>query len=104
MFPILRYKVKGRSMLPNYKEGDYLLINKLSRIQKGDAVVLKHPKTNELILKRVSKIKNGRYDVLGDNKNQSTDSRHFGSISEEMIVGKILFHIKKDLDYSETNK
>ena len=83
-------------MLPNYKEGDYLLINKLSKIKKGNAVVLKHPKTNELILKRVSKIKDGRYYVTGDNKKQSTDSRHFGAVERNSIIGKVLFHIKKN--------
>ena len=95
MFPIFRYRVKGRSMLPNYKEGDYLLVNKISRIKVDDPVVLRHPKTNNLILKRVSKIENGRYYVTGDNKEFSKDSRHFGAVERKMIVGKILFHIKK---------
>ena len=89
------FKVKGRSMLPDYKEGDYLLINKLGRIKKGDVVVLRHPEIKELILKRISKIENGKYYVLGDNNKQSTDSRHFGVVDRNMIVGKVMLHIKK---------
>ena len=92
------FKVKGSSMLPNYKEGDYLLINKLTKPKKGDAVVLKHPKTNELILKRVSRINGNKVFVTGDNKEFSKDSRHFGFVDRKYILGRVLFHIKKNLN------
>lgn len=95
MFPILRYRVKGRSMLPEFREGDYLIVNRLGKLKKGDAVVLKHPKTNELILKRISWIKDEKYYVLGDNKKQSTDSRSFGYVERQMIVGKVMFKVGK---------
>jgi len=93
--PISLYKVKGRSMLPNYKEGDYLLINKIGKIKSGDVVVLKHPKTGEFILKRISKISGKKFYILGDNKEFSKDSRHFGAVERKLIVGKVLFHVKK---------
>jgi signal peptidase I len=34
-------------------------------------------------------IKEGEYFVLGDNINQSTDSRVFGTIKEEQIIGVV---------------
>lgn len=58
MFIAEPFVVSGSSMLPNYHNRDYLIIDRLSYrfgpIQRGDVVVLKYPKdTSEFFIKRI---------------------------------------------------
>ena len=99
MFPITRFKIEDRSMEPEFKSGDYVLVNRLSYIfgnpRKGDIIVLKHPKEkNKFLIKRISLVTSSdEYFVVGDNKSFSQDSRHFGPIKKELIVGKVWIHL-----------
>ena len=99
-FPLVRFRVEDVSMEPNLKAGDYVIINKLSYLfrkpSKGDIVVLKHPSNNEnFLIKRIAEVKDSEYFVLGDNREFSTDSRHFGAIRKNLIVGKVWFNAKQ---------
>ena len=92
--PIIIFKVEGRSMEPTYRLGSILIIINFKFyqiIQKRDVIVLKDPRNNKLILKRINKIEDKKYFVLGDNKNESTDSRVFGYITRKNIIGKVIF-------------
>ena len=84
-------------MEPSFRHGDIVLVNKLSYLFKkpkvGDVVVVK--KTHRYILKRIQKIENGKYFVVGDNKKESTDSRTFGWIKRKDIVRKVIKKISK---------
>ncbi|MBU5537194.1 MAG: nickel-type superoxide dismutase maturation protease [Candidatus Aenigmarchaeota archaeon] len=88
-------------MEPNFKAGDYILVNKLAYIfknpSKGDVVVLRHPKEKgKFLIKRISLVTNSdEYYVVGDNKNFSQDSRHFGPVKKDLIIGKVLLHLRK---------
>lgn len=99
MFPIARFKVEDKSMEPNFKSGDYVIVNKLAYVlgnpAKGDVVILKHPREkNKFLIKRISLVTNSdEYYVVGDNKNFSQDSRHFGSVRKDLIIGKVLIRI-----------
>ena len=99
-FPITRFKIEDRSMEPNFRSGDYVIINKLAYVfqnpSKGDIVVLKHPKEKaRFLIKRISVINNSdEYYVVGDNRNFSQDSRHFGPVKKDAIVGKVWIHAK----------
>ncbi len=96
---IEHFKIADRSMLPNFEEGDFVLIEKFSyslgKPRENDVVVLRHPHSKKYLLKRVAKTINGTIFVEGDNKAESVDSRQFGPISRNNVVGKVLVHIRK---------
>ncbi|MBI4010015.1 MAG: signal peptidase I [Candidatus Aenigmarchaeota archaeon] len=96
----MRFRIEDRSMEPTLKSGDYIIVNKLAYVfgkpSKGDVIVFKDPKEkNKFLVKRVSKIISNKYFVVGDNKRYSQDSRHFGPINKNLIVGKLLMHIRQ---------
>lgn len=91
LFPIFKYKIVGRSMSPTLKPGQNILVNRLSKVKPQDIVAAKDPRDGKILIKRVQKITNGKFYVLGDNPNESTDSRHFGWITKKDIIGKVIF-------------
>jgi nickel-type superoxide dismutase maturation protease len=96
--PLSRYVVDGPSMEPAYRKGDRLLVNRLAYLRAaprtGDVVVLRDPELRtRLLIKRVAQPPEGaplrgRVYVLGDNAEQSRDSRHFGPVPHSMIIGR----------------
>ncbi|MBI3109537.1 S26 family signal peptidase [Candidatus Daviesbacteria bacterium] len=77
-------------MLPTLKEGQEVLTFNWSRPKKGDVVVIKHD--DKEMVKRIQKIDGNLRYVMGDNRQESTDSRHFGSINKSQIVGKVIYY------------
>lgn len=77
-------------MNPTLVEGqDILSFNLFYKPKVGDIVVIKYD--GKEMVKRVEKIENGQIFVEGDNKQESTDSRDFGSVSKDKIIGKVIF-------------
>lgn len=94
MFPLFKFKVEGNSMTPAFNVGNMVLVNRFSyffnRPKIGDVVVLKREK---FMIKRIAKIKEKKFFIIGDNKEESIDSRSFGWIDRSEIVGKVIFKI-----------
>ena len=82
-------------MLPTLNNGDVVLIEPTTNVAVGDIVLAQHPyKQSVKMLKRVEKIdENGRFSLVGDNPQESTDSRTFGTVSIEYIHGKAVCRI-----------
>jgi nickel-type superoxide dismutase maturation protease len=97
LLPLARYRVEGESMAPSLAPGARVIVNRLAyrlgRPKRGDLVVLRDPRAPErLLLKRIDGARaGGAWPVLGDNAAASTDSRAFGPVGRELIVGKVLF-------------
>lgn len=91
----MRFIVLGRSMELSFSSGDKLLICRyiydLWKPRTGDVIVLRDPRDERLILKRITAIRSGGYFVKGDNESESTDSRTFGLVTKKDIVGKVIF-------------
>lgn len=83
-------------MEPQFKNGDKILASFLPFIIKNprinDIVIFKNKK-NKIFIKRIKKINNNKYFVEGDNKNDSKDSRIFGKILKNQILGKFIFKL-----------
>lgn len=77
-------RVSGSSMLPALKHGD-VIMGWNSKPAKGDIVVARWGEIE--IIKRVTNIENGRFFLEGDNPSASTDSREFGFVDENVILG-----------------
>ena len=87
-------RVVGDSMKGTLKEGDLITYKKLNSksndLEIGDIVVASHPKIkSKLIIKRIHRIYNNKFDLRGDNSFQSTDSREFGLVELDLIIGKV---------------
>ena len=89
-----RVGVTGASMIPHLQPGDELLVDHRAYRQRspqvGDIVVAHRPDRTEItIIKRVDAVEqDGRLFLLGDNPASSTDSRSFGLVPPENILGK----------------
>jgi len=135
------YLVSGASMEPNFKNGDYLIIDQLTyrfeNPERGDVIVLRYPQKPSLFfIKRIIGLpgetieaQNGKvtvytpenqlgsileekylpeaftdsfakkelsekeYFVMGDNRRESLDSRIWGTLTEDFIIGKPLVRL-----------
>ncbi len=92
--PIKIFKVRDSSMRPSLSDGDYVMVSQLhyvfSKPKARDMVVLRHPKNGGLIIKRIARETPYGYFVLGDNAAMSEDSRSFGTIGRDAILGKVV--------------
>jgi len=90
-----RLRVVGNSMLPLFLPGEEILIDpnayNKSKPEIDDVVAIAHPSKSELIIvKRIKEIsEDNQYFLIGDNLVESTDSRHWGTVSQRQIVGKV---------------
>ena len=91
--PVSRFTVKGTSMHPSLQPGQDVLAFNWAYLGKkpkvGDIVVIRYG--DKEIVKRIQSINDRTYFVQGDNTNESTDSRDFGSVNLDQIVGKVIF-------------
>ncbi len=96
----MRFLVSGDSMLPAYPAGSRLFVSRtfyiLCKLRVGDVVVLHDPRDGRLILKRIQSENSKEYLVIGDNSVESTDSRHFGPVKKEDIIGKVMFQYPRN--------
>jgi signal peptidase I len=110
--------VDGPSMEPTLRSGEQVLIRRTHRLRRGQVVIMRLPAKSgrppdpQLLLKRVvavsgdhlpdgwaspdlhgiggSRVPPGCYVVLGDNQPVSTDSRYFGLVPRDLVVGVML--------------
>jgi signal peptidase I len=133
-FLTARIRVDGRSMEPNFHDGDYVIVNRLAfqfgELQRGDVIVFPYPlNQDEDYIKRIIAlpgdrvairdgrvilngaildedylgdpphgndmavviVQEGDVFVMGDNRYDSSDSRSWGPLSIEDIIGKAIY-------------
>ena len=96
MIKILR--VIGRSLEPDFRDGDYVLVSRIPfffRPARHGDVVAFHKPPYGLLIKRVEyRTPAGELFVLGTHA-ASVDSLQFGPIRGQDLLGKVIGHVKK---------
>ena len=83
-------EVTGPSMTPTLLHGDQLLVQYGARVRPGDVIVLRHPFQQDLlVVKRAAERREGGWWVLGDNPYAGGDSTDYGTVPEELVLGRV---------------
>lgn len=94
---LTRLEVTGPSMLPTLRPGDRLLLVRVPRwwpITQGQLVALRDPLADDgaaPVVKRVVFLAGRSVEVRGDNPSQSTDSRSYGPVGRERVLGLVVY-------------
>ena len=97
--------VSGESMLPTYRSGDWLVVLWGGQFKIRDVILIeRRDRPGVFLIKRLERSEGSQYWVEGDNKSISTDSREWGLIEVDEIVGRVLFRIRKSREGRPTRK
>ncbi|PID73392.1 MAG: peptidase S24 [Desulfobacterales bacterium] len=87
------YRVRGDSMIPTLKDGDYVVAARLPGARKGRLVVVDHPACG-IIVKRV--LRRSREGILLESDNVlGTTTREMGLVAPGRILGTVLFAVRR---------
>jgi phage repressor protein C with HTH and peptisase S24 domain len=85
---IILRRVEGVSMAPAFPHGRLVIGWRWRRPQVGDVVIVRHHRVE--LIKRVDKLEGGRVYLLGDNPEESTDSRHYGWLPVAAVLAVVV--------------
>lgn len=103
--------VSGCSMEPTLHDGELVVFYRLDKEYRKDDIVIIQREDRIHYVKRIAacgneqvetseegvetpyKVPAGAYFVLGDNRADSIDSRTFGAIDQDEIIGRVFFHL-----------
>jgi phage repressor protein C with HTH and peptisase S24 domain len=75
-------------MWPVLDPGQIVVAMRRGKYEAEDVVLIMHQGREKI--KRIRSLEGEKFDVRGDNPSQSTDSRHFGLIDKQDIIGKVV--------------
>jgi nickel-type superoxide dismutase maturation protease len=85
-------------MLPTLMPGEEVLINPRAYVQQApkvqDLIIAEHPQQPGFrLVKRVAAVNGqGCCNLRGDNPEESTDSRQFGEVLQDGLLGQVICH------------
>jgi nickel-type superoxide dismutase maturation protease len=86
-----RVMVDGLSMIPELAPGDHLLVRWGAPFGVGDIVVARRPdRPDLLVVKRAVRHEGEEWWLEGDNAGASDDSRVFGTVHADAVVGRVV--------------
>lgn len=103
VLPLELIRVRGRSMLPTYAEGDLLVVVRGGRLQPGKVVVLDlppdrygqpRPRSLKRLLRREPTMP-GHWWIDSDNAREGVTSFDVGAIPESDIHAVVLFRLRR---------
>lgn len=88
-------RVVGESMTPTLGDGQFVLYERGAGFDVGSIVVAKHPSQPIEIVKRVASIDPvGLVELASDNEASGTDSRTFGRIDIDDVIGAVTISLE----------
>lgn len=87
--PVFIRRVSGDSMKPTLKHGQLVPASSVLNPKVGSIVIVSHNNLEKI--KRVKLITDKHLEIIGDNPEMSTDSRTFGLIDIDSVIGTVLF-------------
>lgn len=95
MARFFRVAVSGDSMAPALRDGDWWIARRTRSFNAGDVVVVDHPEYPGLLaVKRAVRPTPDGWWVEGDNPDRSRDSRHFGPVPIERLLGTVVLRYR----------
>lgn len=97
-FPIVQ--ICGYSMYPTLYDGEFhigIRVFRKSKCKVGEIYVFRPPYDSEeqkFVIKRLTEVKDGKYYFLGDNPDESYDSRYYGFVDSRRVVARIILRKK----------
>lgn len=82
-------RVKGDGMYPTLEKGQLVVVRRRPSFRVNDIVVFLYNGAEKV--KRISGIEGDFLYVIGDNPLYSTDSRQYGYIRRDKVLGTIIF-------------
>lgn len=82
-------------MTPTLHPGD-IVVGWRVKPRVGAVVIARHAERE--IIKRVKQADDKGYYLVGDNQEESTDSRHYGKINRRAILGTVMIIVKKPVN------
>lgn len=87
-------RVRGSSMSPTFRDGDVVLVDRHAFYhcppRPGDIVAARPPDLQgKAIVKRITAVSTAGVTLIGDNPDDSLDSRRLGPILFDRIVGRV---------------
>lgn len=106
---LLRVDVSGDSMEPAIRHGDRVLARRVSGVDVhiGQVIVAEvavWSDTPELVVKRVVAVADGHVVLAGDNPAASRDSRHFGPVPFDRVIGVVVDGVVGDVSRSRDRR
>ena len=94
----------GPSMVPTLRDGDGLLVRRVSgsQVRAGDVVVARHPRRADglLVIKRALRREGAGWGLQSDNEFVTSDSREYGAVPDALIVGRAVLRLRDPLRVS----
>lgn len=102
MLPLMLRRVRGEGMYPTLEKGQLVVILRASRFKIGDIVVFLHGSSEKI--KRVWGVEGDFLYVLGDNPRFSIDSRQYGYVRRDSVVGTVVLPRQRAGELSTTQQ
>jgi signal peptidase I len=91
-------KIEGDSLTPIFEHGDFVVVSKIPFLfhspSPGDVIAFHQPGYG-LLIKRIQSVDPAGELYVTGSQPESVDSRVFGAVKQEHMIGKVVWHIRK---------